>query len=186
MFWRKCKKEPSDTKAETLFGKFPDPFPCPLLTIIYYPYLFPPLFTVDYYIICIFDPYLVHVPGFLKLLEFPVSHRCGDKPQKGTWEAFSNRCGYKYHQWCGYRYELSATLGRGEGTEIENGHHWAMIQSKSLFDETSIRIHECGHSESVWGGNTRRWCEGPVVSRAWSLPTSPLPLCLALLSHLCA
>ena len=129
-----------DTKTETLLGKFPGPFPCPLLTIVYYPCLFPPLPSVDYYFICIFDPYLVHVPGFLKLLEFTFVHRCGNKPQEGTWEAFSNRCGCKYHRRCGYRCELSATLGRGEGTEIENRHQWPMIQSKCLFGETSIRI----------------------------------------------
>ena len=43
-----------------------------------------------------------------------------------------------------------------EGTEIENRCHWPMIQSIRLFSETSIRVHKCGHSESVWGGNTRR------------------------------
>ena len=74
-----CRMTP-DTKAESLFGKFPGLFPCPLLTIIYCPYLLPPLFTGDYYFICIFHPYLVHVPGFLKLLEFTFFHRCGDKP----------------------------------------------------------------------------------------------------------
>ena len=142
-----------DTKAERLLGKFPGPFPCLLLTTVYFPYLFPPLSTVDYFV-CIFNPYLVHVTGFLNLLQFPVFHRCGDKPQKGTCEAFSNRCGYKYHQRCGYRCELSATLGRGEGTEIENRRHWPMILSICLFSETSVRIHEFGHSESIWGGNT--------------------------------
>ena len=73
------------------------------------------------YFVCIFNPYLVHVTGFLNLLQFPVFHRCGDKPQKGTCEAFSNRCGYKYHQRCGYRCERSATLGRGEGTRLRTG-----------------------------------------------------------------
>ena len=131
-----------DTKAETLLGKSPGPFPCPLLTIVYYPYLYPLLFTVDYHLLCIFHPWLVHAPGLLKLLEFPVFHRSEDKPQKGTWEAFSNRCGYKYHQRCGYRYELSATLGRGKSIENENRHHRPMIQSQCLFDETSIRIHK--------------------------------------------
>ena len=159
-------------------------FPRSLLSIVYYPYLSLPLSSVDYYFICIFDSYLVHVPDFLKLLEFTVFHRCGDKPWKGTWEAFSHRCGYKHHRRCGYRCELSATLGRGEGTEIENRCHWPMIQSICLFSETSIRIHECGHSESVWGGNTRRWCEGPVFSRTWMLPTPPLPLSPAPLTHL--
>ena len=115
-------------------------FPRSLLSIVYYPYLSLPLSSVDYYFICIFDPYLVHVPDFLKLLEFTVFHRCGDKPWKGTWEAFSHRCGYKHHWWCGYRCELFATLGRGEGTEIENRHQWPMIRSKCLFGETSIRI----------------------------------------------
>ena len=44
-----------DTKAETLLGKSPVPFPCPVLTTVYYPYLFlRPLFTTI--LLCIFDP----------------------------------------------------------------------------------------------------------------------------------
>ena len=131
-----------DAKTETLLGKFPGPFPRPLVTSISWPYLFPRLPSVDYYFICIFDPYLVHVPGFLKMLEFTVVHRCRHKPWKGTWEAFSNRRSCKYRRRCGYRWELSATLGREEGTEIENRHHWQMFQSKCLFNETSVRIHK--------------------------------------------
>ena len=151
---------PSGTKADTVLVKSPGPFPCPLLTIILL-YIF-----VSCLVHCwlfFYSPYLilalVHGPGLLKLSEFTVFHRCGDKPWKGTWEAFSHRCGYKHHRRCGYRCELSATLGRGEGTEIENSHQWTMIQSICLFSETSIRIHECGHSESVWSGNTWWWCE---------------------------
>ena len=52
-----------------------------------------------------------------------------------------------------------------------------MIQSKCLPSETSVRIHKYGHSGTIGGGNTQRWCEGCVLSRMWSLPT--LPLCLA-------
>ena len=36
----------------------------------------------------------------------------------------------------------------------------------------------------LWGGNTRRWCEGLLFSRAWRLPTPPLPLFPALVTHL--
>ena len=50
-----CRLTPN-TKAETLLGKSPGPFPCPLLTIVYYPYLYPLLFTVDYHLMCIFHP----------------------------------------------------------------------------------------------------------------------------------
>ena len=130
------------TKAETILRKCPGPCPCPLLTIVYYPHLFFTLSSVDYYFICIFDPYLVHVPGFLKMLEFTVIHRCRHKPWKGTWEAFSNRRSCKYRRRCGYRWELSATLGREEGTEIEHRHYWPMIRSQCLFNETSIRFHK--------------------------------------------
>ena len=58
-----------------------------------------------------------------------------------------------------------------------------MIQSLYLFSETSIQIHEYGHSERFSGGNTRWWFEGPVFSWAWRLPTPTLPLCLAHLTH---
>ena len=57
-----------------------------------------------------------------------------------------------------------------------------MIQSQCLFKETSVRIHECGHSE-CWSGNTRWWCEDPVLSRAWRLLTPQLPLCAELLTR---
>lgn len=35
---------------------------------------------------------------------------------------------------CDYRFELSESLGRKEGTETENSHHWTMIQSICLFN----------------------------------------------------
>ena len=40
-----------DIKAETLLGKSPVPFPCPVLTAVYYPYLFPPSSTLHYHFI---------------------------------------------------------------------------------------------------------------------------------------
>lgn len=53
---------------------------------------------------------------------------------------------------------FSQLWGEERALGIENGHHWAMIQSKKLFDETSIRIHEWG-IQKCWGGNTQQWCE---------------------------
>ena len=45
-----CRLTPN-TKAETLLRKSPGPFPCSVLTIVYYPYFFPHLSTVDNYFI---------------------------------------------------------------------------------------------------------------------------------------
>ena len=175
---------PSGTKADTVLVKSPGPFPCLLLTIILL-YIF-----VSCLVHCwlfFYSPYLilalVHGPGLLKLSEFTVFHRSGDKPWKETWEAFSNRFDFSFHGCRGYRFELLAPLGRGEGTKIENSHHWPMIQSIYLFSETSIQIHECRHSGSFSSGNIRQWFEGSVFSREWRLPTSPLSLCLAHLTH---
>ena len=49
---------------------------------------------------------------------------------------------------------LSESLGRKEGTETENSHHWTMIQSICLFSKTAIKIHRYRHSERFGGGNT--------------------------------
>ena len=65
--------------------------------------------------------------------------------------------------------------GRGTGTEIQINDQTPMLQSVSLFLETST-VHKYLGSESFLGGEYD--CEGAVLTREWNLHMHTHPFAL--------
>ena len=110
------------TKPSIILANFPGLFLCPLFPIILF-FIFeccPGLWSNS----C--ENFEMFV--FLRYQDFrngsQYTHRIGRNSQQSP-----------------YRLELSAPLGREEGTETEVSHHWLTIQYICLLSETSIKIH---------------------------------------------